>query len=142
MKIILLDKVLKLGYVGSKVYVKLGYARNFLIPKGISIFNNNKNNLKILIKNKLNNNINIKKEIETDKTLFINFYIKCNNKGNLYGSINYKKIIRIMNYNNIKIKKYDISNFKPIRKIGVYIIKIKIFNNYYKTLLLKVFNKI
>ena len=36
MQIILLDNILKLGNLGEVVRVRDGYARNFLIPKGLA----------------------------------------------------------------------------------------------------------
>ena len=38
MKIILLDKIQKLGEIGDIVEVNSGYARNFLIPKKKAMF--------------------------------------------------------------------------------------------------------
>ena len=38
MKIILTDKILKLGEIGDVVEVSSGYARNFLIPKKKAMF--------------------------------------------------------------------------------------------------------
>ena len=37
MEVILLETVQRLGGLGDKVSVKAGYARNFLIPKGIAV---------------------------------------------------------------------------------------------------------
>ena len=37
MEVILLEKVQRLGSLGDRVSVKAGYARNFLIPKGIAV---------------------------------------------------------------------------------------------------------
>ena len=37
MEVILLEKVQRLGGLGDKVSVKAGFARNFLIPKGIAL---------------------------------------------------------------------------------------------------------
>ena len=37
MEVILLEKVQRLGGLGDKVSVKAGYARNFLIPKGMAV---------------------------------------------------------------------------------------------------------
>ena len=43
MKIILLDKIQKLGEIGEVVEVKSGYARNFLIPKKKAMFASDEN---------------------------------------------------------------------------------------------------
>ena len=37
MEVILLERVQRLGGLGDKVSVKAGYARNYLIPKGIAV---------------------------------------------------------------------------------------------------------
>ena len=37
MEVILLEKVQRLGNLGDKVSVKAGFARNYLIPKGIAV---------------------------------------------------------------------------------------------------------
>ena len=37
MEVILLEKVQRLGSLGDKVSVKPGFARNYLIPKGIAV---------------------------------------------------------------------------------------------------------
>ncbi len=43
MKIILLDKIQKLGEIGDVVEVRSGYARNFLIPKKKAMFASDEN---------------------------------------------------------------------------------------------------
>lgn len=37
MKVILLDKIARLGTVGTEVEVKAGYARNYLLPQGLAV---------------------------------------------------------------------------------------------------------
>jgi large subunit ribosomal protein L9 len=43
MRVILLDKMAKLGELGDQVPVKSGYARNFLIPQGKAVLATKKN---------------------------------------------------------------------------------------------------
>ena len=47
MDVILLEKVAKLGDIGSIVSVKSGYGRNFLIPTGKAVFATDENRAKI-----------------------------------------------------------------------------------------------
>ncbi len=42
-KVILLDKLNKLGDLGQLVKVKKGYARNFLLPQGLAVLANDAN---------------------------------------------------------------------------------------------------
>ena len=43
MKIILLERIEKLGQIGDLVTVKSGYARNFLLPQGKAVFASKEN---------------------------------------------------------------------------------------------------
>jgi large subunit ribosomal protein L9 len=43
MKIILLDKIIRLGDIGDVVNVKSGFARNYLIPQKKAMFANDEN---------------------------------------------------------------------------------------------------
>ena len=43
MKIILLDKIIRLGDIGDVVDVKSGFARNYLIPQKKAMFANGEN---------------------------------------------------------------------------------------------------
>ena len=43
MKIILLDKIIRLGDIGDVVNVKSGFARNYLIPQKKAMFANEEN---------------------------------------------------------------------------------------------------
>ena len=43
MKVILLDKIIRLGDIGDVVNVKSGFARNFLIPQKKAMFANDEN---------------------------------------------------------------------------------------------------
>ena len=53
MKIILLDKIIRLGDIGDVVNVKSGFARNYLIPQKKAMFANEEN-IKIVEAKKLN----------------------------------------------------------------------------------------
>ena len=50
MKIILLDKIQRLGEIGDIVDVKSGYARNFLIPQKKAAFASEKNIAEVEVK--------------------------------------------------------------------------------------------
>ena len=59
MKIILLDKIIRLGDIGDVVNVKSGFARNYLIPQKKAMFANEEN-IKIVEAKKQNWQQNLK----------------------------------------------------------------------------------
>ncbi|AGI27151.1 50S ribosomal protein L9 [Candidatus Portiera aleyrodidarum] len=129
MKVILIDKNIKSGKKGDIVHVNKGYARNYLIRKGLAIIAKKKNieffyekRNDFLNEYKLHIN-KIKKKL---KTLNIELFCKSGPTGNLFGSIGrrylskkiYEKYGIQINKNQIKINK------NIIKKIGEYKIKL------------------
>ena len=91
MQIILLDNILKLGNLGEVVRVRDGYARNFLIPKGlakratqsaVAEFESRRSELEKLAEKKL---LNAKKIAEALKNKTIDISQKAGVDGRLFG---------------------------------------------------------
>jgi len=132
MKIILREKVKGLGDVGEVVNVKDGYARNYLLPKGLAV-DFNQSNLKIL---------GIEKELkeyhedkEFDKSQLINeklpeksytISVRVGEGEKLYGSVTSKDIANLLKSNGFDIDKKDILIDEPIKKLGVYSIGVRL----------------
>ena len=99
MELILLENIVNLGNIGDKVQVKNGYGRNFLLKQGKAL-RFSKENLDFVNKkkdelNKKNNELK-KKFIEQAKIIngkSINFNRESKENGDLYGSINQKKLL-------------------------------------------------
>jgi large subunit ribosomal protein L9 len=133
MKIILLEKIEKLGSLGDVVEVKNGYARNFLLPKGkalrattenIKYFEDKADELK------KKNDANISeatKEINkiTDKTFVI--IRQAGENGQLFGSVTTRDIAKILEENGIStISKSQISLLEPIKNLGIFEVKVNL----------------
>lgn len=132
MKVILLEKNIKSGKQGDIVNVKNGYARNYLIRKGLAIRANKKNiyffyekrnyflnEYKLHIKK-------INKILNKLKILNIELFFKSGPTGKLFGSIG-KRYLSNFFYEKygIKINKNKINIDKNIiKKIGEYKIKL------------------
>jgi len=132
MKIILLEKIEKLGALGDVVEVKNGYARNFLLPNGkalratpenIKYFDDKADELK------KKNEANISeatKELNklTDKMFVI--VRQAGENGQLYGSVTTRDIANILEENGIAISKNQISLLEPIKNLGIFDVKVNL----------------
>ncbi|MHC6181522.1 50S ribosomal protein L9 [Clostridium sp. JNZ X4-2] len=133
MKIILLKNVKSLGKEGEVVKASDGYARNYLIPKGLAeeanevnlhIWNNKKEAER---KQKLSEVETAQKLAESLKGKEINLTVKSGENGRLFGSITGKDISdELKKKFNIDVdkKKIVINN---IRQLGIYYVEIKLY---------------
>ncbi|MEY8000750.1 50S ribosomal protein L9 [Clostridium sp. Mt-5] len=133
MKIILLKNVKSLGKEGEVVKASDGYARNYLIPKGLAeeandanlhIWNNKKEAER---KQKLSEIETAQKLAESLKGKEINLTVKSGENGRLFGSITGKDISdELKKKFNIDVdkKKIVINN---IRQLGIYYVEIKLY---------------
>ena len=126
MKIVLLERVQKLGQMGDIVDVKSGYARNFLLPfhkalrateQNIQYYEKQKSILEA-------KNIENIKEAESLKAKIngISFTLirSASDAGALYGSVSAKDIMDVVSENGIIIDKNQINLEKPIKELGIY----------------------
>ena len=132
MKIILLEKIEKLGALGDVVEVKNGYARNFLLPnrkalrataENIKYFDDKADELK------KKNEANISeatKELNklTDKMFVV--VRQAGENGQLYGSVTTRDIANILEENGIVISKNQISLIEPIKNLGIFDVKVNL----------------
>ena len=126
MKVVLLERVQKLGQMGDIVDVKSGYARNFLLPfhkalrateQNIQYYEKQKSILEA-------KNIENIKEAESLKAKIngISFTLirSASDAGALYGSVSAKDIMDVVSENGIVIAKNQINLEKPIKELGIY----------------------
>ena len=126
MKVVLLERVQKLGQMGDIVDVKSGYARNFLLPfhkalrateQNIQYYEKQKSILEA-------KNIENIKEAESLKTKIngnsFTLIRSASDAGALYGSVSAKDIMDVVSENGIVIAKNQINLEKPIKELGIY----------------------
>ena len=132
MKIVLLERVSKLGQMGDIVEVRAGYARNFLLPtkkalratdENIQIFEGKKAELEA-------KNLQTKAEAETIKQKLDGKYFivirSASDAGALYGSVSSKDICTATEDEGVKILKNQVILEKPIKELGVHKINISL----------------
>ena len=132
MKVILTDNVNKLGSSGDVVQVKNGYARNFLIPKGLAIMATQSNLNRLMEDNKKKFQHLEKKKKEALEFahrlegLSVNVAVETYEEDKLYGSVTALDISRALEAENLKIDKNNIIISEPIKSLGIFDCIIKV----------------
>ena len=147
MKVILKKDVKKLGSKGDVVKVSDGYARNFLIPKGLveEATEGNINQLKHkekVKKKKEAEKISEAEEMaaELEKEKFV-ISVKAGENGRLFGSVTTKDIADAVNKTGYKIDKRKIDLDEHIKSLGVHNIKVKVYKDVEANLKIQVVEK-
>lgn len=133
MKVILLKDVKSLGKSGDIVKASDGYARNYLIPKGLAkeATESNINELNrrkaAERKKKLEETEKAQKLASELKNKEVKIFAKCGESGRLFGAITSKDISNALKSQyGIEIDKKKIST-NAIKQLGTYDIEIKIY---------------
>ena len=119
--------------LGQKKRVKLGYARNYLLPQKYAVVSNKENETKILsIQKKADKRQAELKELALSTQTKLNkkeisFIVKSHDEGKLYGSISVNDIVTEINKKyKTEIDKYDLKAVQAIKEIGIYDITVHI----------------
>ncbi len=133
MKVILKQDIHELGLEGDVVSVADGYARNYLIPKGIAL-EATPQNMKLLEAQRKKieaKRLRAKEEAEKLKeqmeTISLTFVQKAGEEGKLYGSVTAMDIAGALEKEGIVIDRRKIVIEKPIKSLGEYDISVKIY---------------
>lgn len=139
MDVILLKDVPNLGLKGEKKHVKDGFARNYLIPKGLALPFSSENLRRFKSEFELKKSYEIKKEEDAIRlkqelsTMTFTIKRKVGKDGKLFGAITSKDIADILKENKFEIDKKDIILKEPIKSKGIYDINIKIYKEIHAT---------
>lgn len=132
MKVILRDDVSNLGEMGAVVSVKDGYARNYLLPRGLAVEANPKN-IKSLEHEKRKIQERAKKikagaEDLASKlsALTVSIQAKSGEEEKLFGSVTAMDIAEALKAKGIEIDRKKIVLNEPIKRLGTYTVHVKI----------------
>ncbi|GIV27543.1 MAG: 50S ribosomal protein L9 [Bacteroidia bacterium] len=136
MEIILQQDVPNLGYKHDVVNVKPGYARNFLIPKGLAIEateSAKKMNAEI-VKQKQHKEEKIRKEAHENATKLANVVLKISTKagesGKIFGSITTIQIAQALQEQGFTVDRKSIILAEDhIKTLGTYKAKVKLYKD-------------
>lgn len=147
MKIILKKQMENLGDAGDIVKVADGYARNYLLPRGLAV-PATPNNIKLASKIKeeeekrraaeLKEAEMIGKQIEKSS---LTFERQADENGHLYGSVNEIDIVKALQEQGLEIDKQNVKMERHIKKLGDYEISIALKQDVNVTLNIKVIPK-
>ncbi|MEW6675257.1 MAG: 50S ribosomal protein L9 [Nitrospirota bacterium] len=132
MQVILKDNVRNLGEMGQIVNVAKGYARNFLIPRGLAVEADTKN-IKSLEHEKriIQEKARKMKDSAQDmagriSAMTLTIKARAGEEGKLFGSITTMDIAEALQKEGIEIDKKKISLEEPIKRLGFYTVNIKV----------------
>jgi large subunit ribosomal protein L9 len=126
MKVILLEPVAKLGTMGNIVEVKAGYARNFLMPRGMAATAtaSNLKNLEAQIRSKVKKLESQKTEAEKLAGQFAELVVELKAKageGKIYGAITNQMVAdAVEQQTGLAIDRRKIDMGKAIKDLGEY----------------------
>ncbi|MEO8925840.1 MAG: 50S ribosomal protein L9 [Caulobacteraceae bacterium] len=132
MKVILLERVERLGALGDVVTVKDGFARNFLLPRSKAL-RANAGNMKVFegqrveieSRNAKAREVAAKSGETLDGTAYI-MIRQAGESGQLYGSVSGRDIADAVNAEGGKIDRAMVVLDKPIKTLGVHPVKIRL----------------
>lgn len=135
MKVILRKDHDKLGQVGAVVDVKDGYARNFLVPKGIA-YPASGGSMRALEEEKKQASRRQAKELKGSEKLAadlekvsITLQMKVGEDEKLFGSVTSQMIADSLKEKGFEIDKRIIDLEEPIKALGIYNVNVKLHQN-------------
>ncbi len=132
MKVVLLKEVKNLGHVGDVKEVNSGYARNFLIPRGLAdmvtkhsmgVLESQKNKRERIKKVQFKSKKLLAKKIDRKK---FKIEAKADEKGSLYAKLDSKAIVRELEKQGYDIELNEVIIKENIKKIGDYTVDLKL----------------
>ncbi|MBY0278170.1 50S ribosomal protein L9 [Candidatus Binatia bacterium] len=144
MEVILREDVEHLGAMGEVVKVKPGYARNFLLPRGMAVEASRKNLTTLEHEKGL---IAIKRErerklarAEADKLdgLVVEILARAGEEDRLYGSVTNLDIAQHLAERGVKVDRRRIDLDDPIKRLGTYRIVVGVAHDVKATITVKV----
>lgn len=132
MKVILKEDVKNLGSMGQIVTVADGFARNFLVPKGLAVEASSKNikameHAKRVIQEKARKAKDSMRDL-SDKLSGLTLVIKAKagEEGKLFGSVTSMDIAEQLKQEGYDIDRKKISLEEPIKRLGTYAVTIRL----------------
>ena len=135
MQIILQEDIDKLGHRGDVVTVKPGYARNFLLPRKLAV-EATAGNLKAierirgsLAKKTATELDAAQKQAELLNAVALKFTRKTGENDQLFGSVTSGDIAEALEAQGFKIDKRQVQLHDPLKALGEFPVKVKVFRD-------------
>ncbi len=135
MKIILNHDVDSLGRVGDIVNVRSGYARNFLLPRGLCMQANEENKAalahhkRILDKKRAGMLVEAKKAATAIEKTSVTVTKQVGEDEKIFGSVTTAELEQLLAAEGVKVSRKDITILDDIKKVGVYAAQVKLHSD-------------
>lgn len=133
MEVILLEPIKKLGNTGDKVIVKNGFARNYLIPRGVAL-RADKENLAVYESRKAEiEKVNAGKKAAAEATAKklvgakVTVLRQAAEDGRLYGAVSVKEIADQLEAKGFEVDSKVIELINPIKAVGIYKVRLSLY---------------
>ncbi|MCD7059769.1 50S ribosomal protein L9 [Pelagibacterium xiamenense] len=132
MKVILLERVGRLGSIGDEVSVKDGFARNFLLPQGKALRASENNRAKFEAERAAIEARNAERRSEAEKNAAslegktIVMVRQAGETGQLYGSVSARDIADALIEDGAKIERNQVDLAGPIKTVGLHEVAINL----------------
>jgi large subunit ribosomal protein L9 len=131
-QVILRDDVPNLGKIGEVVRVKPGYARNFLLPRGLAVEANPKN-LRMLEHHKRVITAKADREHKSAEAsakrlegLQLTVRARAGEEGRLFGSVTNMDVERLLAEKGFQVDRRRIALDEPIKQLGTFPITVQV----------------
>lgn len=144
MKVVLLERIGKLGQMGDVVNVKPGYARNFLLPRKKALRANKENLTRFEGQRAQLEATNLEKKSEAEKVFEqlsgLRFVVlrQAGETGQLYGSVSTRDIADALGAGGFTVERNQVVLDHPIKTIGLHPVSITLHPEVFATVTVNV----
>jgi large subunit ribosomal protein L9 len=132
MKVILTENVESIGQIGDVLNVASGYARNFLLPKGLAMEASGKNvrqlehKKRLLAQRREQQRLEMLSVAEKLHAVTVSLRRKVSEDDKLYGSVNVTDVAKSLEDQGFQVAKKDIELDQPIKQLGEFSVTIRV----------------
>lgn len=144
MKVILTEKVPALGNIGEIVNVSAGHARNYLVPNGLAMVADDSNKKLLAAQQKsLGKKVQAQRDAATEikkkvEGMTLELIKKVGASGRLFGTVTNQELSKELESRGVSIERRLIHLESPIKGLGIFNAKAKIFGDIEATFKIKV----
>lgn len=132
MQIMLIEDVTHVGKAGDVVEVKMGYGRNYLMPRGLATYVNS-HNTKLLELHKIKVQkireaklADLRAMAEQLQRVSVTIQSNANEEGHLYGSVSAAEIVAALKQQNLVVDVEAVKLEGVIKELGLYEVKLSL----------------
>lgn len=139
MKIILRKEVENLGNQGELVTVKDGYARNYLIPRGLAV-RATEGSIRAIETEKKQRAFKIEKERKTARELAdrleqaaLTIHARAGESGKLFGTVTTQMVADALKAKGFEVDRKQVTLEEAIKNLGNHTVKVKLYTDVFAT---------